>query len=153
MWLPWFFVRTRLLLVLTKTQSCFIGISNYEALQRDFRSLFSETHPKPGSASRELHGSSFKQEHLCGLSKTQSWRLADTHSKSKHTVVLSRAKLLPKCLSNTSNESSHSERNELSMKGLKEPWKLRGKVKQLFIKHLLYYSAEFSSVEDIAQSY
>lgn len=55
---------SKLLLVLTETQSTLIGVSNCEALQQDFRSLFSETQPKPGSASRERRGSSFKQEQL-----------------------------------------------------------------------------------------
>lgn len=92
-----------LLLVLTKTQFTLIRVSNYEAFQWDFRSLFSETQPKPGSASRALHGSAFKHEQLWRLSNIQASRPVDTHNKSKLTAVFSRAKFVPKCLGNISN--------------------------------------------------
>jgi len=94
---------SRLLLVLTKTQSTLIEVRNYEALQWDFRCFFSEIQPKPGSASRELHGSSFKQKQLWGLNQTQPSRPVDTHNKSELTAVFSRAKFVPRSLGNISN--------------------------------------------------
>lgn len=95
--------KNRLLLILTETQSTLIVVSNYEVLPWDFRSLFSETQPKPGSASRECHGSSFKQEQLWGPNKIQSSRPVDTQNKSKLTAVFSRAKFVPNSLGNISN--------------------------------------------------